>query len=96
MLTRLGWVFTIFGLLAVLSVSGVIPIDRPMGGFVFAVSLLTAGFLAVFKTEEVISPLFRSSRWSIIALKVVGWWRIVLGSIYAIGLVMGMFRLLFS
>jgi hypothetical protein len=96
MFTRLGLVASVFGLLAVLSVSGIVPTDRPVEALIPATSFLTVGFLSVFKTEDVISPLFKSSRFFIIALKVLGPWFIVIGFLYLIGFAMGALLPLFS
>jgi hypothetical protein len=89
MFTRLGLVAAGFGLLGVLSAAGIIPTDSLLGGCVLAVSLLISGFLGAFKTQEVISPLFRSSRWQTILIKIISWWFIVLGLVYTIALVAG-------
>jgi hypothetical protein len=60
------------------------------------VSFFVTGFLAAFKTEEMISPIFKSSRFGMISLKILGWWFIIVGFMYAAGFVVGMFRLLFD
>lgn len=87
MFTKLGLIGCVFSFLAVLSASGLIPTDKRVGAFIFTISLFVVGFLAAFKTEEVISPVFRSSRLGIVVLKVGGWLFIMLGAISLVGLV---------
>ncbi len=87
MFTRLGLITSIFFILIALSVSGIIPSKKPVGAAILTLSFLVSGFLAAFKTEQAISPLFRPSRFFVIAFKVLGWWFIVLGLISLTGLI---------
>ena len=84
MVTKLGLICCILALLVLLSMVGILPTDKPAGALLFAPSLLVIGLCTAFRTEEVVSPLFRSSRFYTLTFKALGWWLIVLGLVFLV------------
>lgn len=96
MFTKLGLIGCILALLVLLSIGGILPTDQPAGALLLAPSLLVIGLCSAFRTEEIVSPPFRSSRFYTITLKAFGWWFIVLGTLFLTVLVVGTSHLLFG
>jgi hypothetical protein len=82
MVTKLALICCILALLIFLLMVGIRPTDKPASALLFSPSLLVIGLCSAFRTEEVVSPPFRSFRFYTITFKALGWWLIVVGFVF--------------
>jgi hypothetical protein len=62
MVSKLGLVFLALIAMMLVLVLGLVPLDRSVQAWLLSIVVLSTGGLALFKTKEVISPWFASSR----------------------------------
>ena len=72
MITRLGFVGFLLTFVVVLLGLGILPLSEMLRGLLLTVALISVGALSFFRTEEVMSPIFASSKYMLWSLKVLG------------------------
>lgn len=87
MVTKLGLVLILFIVVGILIANGTIPLGEPMRSVLLVVVLLSLGALGLFRTREVISPWFASSRFILWILRGLGLVWLLLGAVGFLGIV---------
>lgn len=87
MVTKLGLVLILFIVVGILIANGTIPLGEPMRSVLLVVVLLSLGALGLFRTREVISPWFASSRFILWILRGLGMVWLLLGAVGFLGIV---------
>jgi hypothetical protein len=85
--TKLGLVLILFIVVGILIANGTIPLGEPMRSVLLVVVLLSLGALGLFRTREVISPWFASSRFILWILRGLGMVWLLLGAVGFLGIV---------
>jgi len=85
--TKLGLVLILFIVVGILIANGTIPLGEPMRSVLLVVVLLSLGALGLFRTREVISPWFASSRFILWILRGLGLVWLLLGAVGFLGIV---------
>jgi hypothetical protein len=79
MITKLGFVGFILTGVCVLLLVKIVPLKDPLRSLLLSVAFVSLGILVLFKTDQVISPLFGSSRLNRWILKGLGVLMLFLG-----------------
>jgi hypothetical protein len=87
MITRLGLVCFLVGAVGLLLLSKRIPLNDSLQSSLLSIVFIALGILTLVKTDEVISPIFASSRLIRCILKALGLVLLVWGSIGFLGLI---------
>ena len=93
MITRLGLVSLLLIAIGALLLLKIVPLGEPLRSLSFIVLLTSGGSLALFRTKELISPIFASSQFRLWTLRIMGLVMLLLGLAGLVGLVGSILRL---